>query len=538
MIQLYEHQRKSIDEIFEIFKTQQRCLYQLATGGGKTVVFTALCKEFLSKNDKKILILCHRNELVEQTINTFVKLGITCEAITSKVKEAKHLSDIYVGMVETVYNRCKTNDKFFNEIGLIVCDECHLDVFEKCFKYFPKSKILGCTATPISMKRITFTKCQTCGSIDKSVCCGNQTYEYSKPFALASIYHNIVCGADICDLIEDGKLVKEVNYVTPYDKSKLVIDNKTGEFSNESIFESFSEKDLFNVIGNYEKYALGKKTIIFNANTQLNLVTYYKFLEKGYNIKLYDSVNTSDISRVELVEWFKNTPDAILCNVSIFTTGFDVTDVECVILNRPTASLSLFLQMVGRGGRITNKIYKPYFILIDGGGNIERHFSWSSKRDWEKIFYGENEKPKAKKERPEDVRICKECGFMYPKSENICPNCETEVVFLPKIKKESDVINVLQNEIPLPNGKAIRIYAESLNENRDFAWRILINQIFDLFILHEISKERFLKSNSKERIQNLVSKCYYEIAKLDGTNRTNDYLTNKVLSKLEKYYGI
>jgi len=103
---------------------------------------------------------------------------------------------------------------------------------------------------------------------------------------------------------------------------------------------------------------------------------------------MYDSINTKGECRNELVNWFKNERDAILCNVSIFTTGFDVTDVEAIILNRATTSLSLFLQMVGRGVRVTDVIYKDNCILIDGGENIDRFQEFSDpSRDWKITKY-------------------------------------------------------------------------------------------------------------------------------------------------------
>jgi superfamily II DNA or RNA helicase len=174
MIQLYEHQRQSIDEIFEVFKTEQRCLYQLSTGGGKTVVFTTLAKEF----NGKILVLCHRKELVQQTIDTFKNFGVEAEPITSKIKKAKHNCSVYVSMVETAYNRLKKDPNFFNEIDLVICDECHIAVFEKCFPFFDNAKILGCTATPVSMNRINFTRCKYCGKEDIDFCCDEETMEW------------------------------------------------------------------------------------------------------------------------------------------------------------------------------------------------------------------------------------------------------------------------------------------------------------------------------------------------------------------------
>jgi ribosomal protein L40E len=238
--------------------------------------------------------------------------------------------------------------------------------------------------------------------------------------------------------------------------------------------------------------------------------------------------------------------------VAQFTTGFDVTDVEAIILNRPTNSLSLFLQMVGRGGRSTTKIYKDSFILIDGGNNIERHNEWSDPtRDWKKIFFGglDKEKEKAKKIELDNLQICEndECGAYFPKAIDVCPECNTEVLRKKREinKTESDLITEPIKKIPPPNAEKIYLYTLSQNEDLNFAWRILINKIFDLFIYYRVSKEKYQSAlNSGEldkKIKKMVTQCYFVLkSKNDlnsGVERTIQYLVNKVKIKLENKYG-
>ena len=131
--------------------------------------------------------------------------------------------------------------------------------------------------------------------------------------------------------------------------------------------------------------------MVFNASTKANLLVYNKFIEAGYtNIKMIDSVNDCESDK-SVIEWFKNNQNGILCNVGKLTTGFDDPTVEAIIVNRPIASLSLWLQIVGRGGRSTTKIYKDNFTVIDGGGNVDRHNEWSDNtRDWRRLFFEGN----------------------------------------------------------------------------------------------------------------------------------------------------
>jgi len=551
MISPFPHQQKSIDEILTKFQTCDRLLYQLPTGGGKTFVFSFLTKKWVETTQKKVLILCHRTELIEQTFKSLNQIGVTCELVTSKVKYLTHSCQVYIAMIETANNRLQKNSSFFKDVDLIINDECHLLVFDKVFKYFPFSKILGCTATPVVLKRITFFKCKHCKTVynELTKCCNDEVIEWTKPFTMSEIYQDIVVGASIGDLIKLGNLVQEITFVKNYtDNSKLKIDSKTLDYSEQSMNDAYNDENaLFNVVLNYKEICEGKKTMVFNSSSKSNLLVYNKFLEAGYNVKMFDSINECE-SRKSVVNWFKNTPNAILCNVSVFTTGFDVTDVEAIILNRPTNSLSLFLQMVGRGGRSTKSIYKDNFIVIDGGGNIDRHNEWSdATRDWKRIFFeGLNkEKEKSKKENIEDVQQCDECGFLMPKTLDECPECGYKIPKKVKEKVEDNIVSMPIKKIPSPNAEKIYIYTKSQNQDLNFAWRILINQLFDLFRYYRVTKDVYLKSkNSGEldkKLKLMITKCYFTLkSKNDissGTERTIQYLINKTKTKLEDYYG-
>jgi len=548
----YPHQQKSIDEIFLEFETHDKILYQLPTGGGKTIVFTFGTQRWLKEKTSKVVILCHRSELVKQTFKAMNKLGIICSLVTKENRNINHNCDVYICMVETLNNRLQKNPHYLKNVGLIINDECHILTFEKVFKYFPTAKVWGCTATPVLLKRMTFFRCKHCREeyTAEQECCGEIIDEWGKPYTMSEIYENIVVGESIQALISDGKLVQEISYVKNYiDQSKLKVDH-TGDFSAESQDAAYSDDNaLFNVLKNYEEICKGKKTIIFNSSSHANLLVYQKFKDAGYNIRMFDSVNKEDSgNRNALVKWFEETPDAILTNVNIFTTGFDVTDVQAIILNRATLSLSLFLQMVGRGGRSTEKIYKDHFIVIDGGGNIDKHQEWSDPtRDWRKIFFHGTSKPKPKKEPIDDVTPCDSCGYLITKNAKVCPECDFEIVPKPKKEKvEGEEILKPIREIPPPNGEKIYQYTIKHQQDINFAFKIMIGQILDLFLYYRVTKEQYIAARDRKgeldkKIKKMIQKCYFVlIAKTDisaSNNRTIAYLVNKVKSKLEKIYG-
>lgn len=545
----HPYQCEAIKNIIDKFKEHDRIVFQLDTGGGKTVCFSFLSKYWADKHKQKVLILCHREELVQQACETLVKAGLTFETITPSTKRLNHQSDVYVAMIETLDRRLKKNAKYLFNVGLVVADESHVQIFNKVYDYFPDAKILGVTATPVLLGRETFYRCVRCNTEHPEIveCCNTEVMEWTRPKVMSRVYQDIVVGTSIDFLINFGQLVREINFVKDYiDTDSLSID-ASGEFSNKEQDEAFgSDNSLFNVVLNYEELCRGKRTIIFNNSAKTNLKVYQQLKEKGYNVKLFDSVNDTEVSRKQLVKWFKDNDDSILCNVGVFVAGFDVKEVQAIILNVATTSLSRYLQMVGRGGRATDKIYKDNFIVVDGGGNVNRFNAWSDNtRNWHSIFFNGVGKEKPKKELVDQIKECDNCGYYMSRTATECPECGTITVTKKREKTEGDSIARPLDKIPLPNGEKIYRYTVSQGENIHFAHKILINQIIDLFIFHQVSKELYekTKNNGKldEKISKMIRSCFFVLmAKKDiqsGSNRTLKYLKDKTKERLEKYYG-
>lgn len=551
MIKPHQYQRDNIDEIKEKFKNNDSLVYQLDTGGGKTVVFSFLSKEWISEN-KKVLILCHREELVNQSCCTLTKLGLTYEKVLPSTRRMHHSADVYVAMIETLDRRLKKNPRYLKDVSLVISDEAHVQVFNKVYGFFPKAKILGVTATPVLLGSETYWKCPRCKSISNEVdeCCGNEMEEWSRPKKMSDTYQDIVVGPTIDFLIDFGQLVKEINFVEHFTDTSLLKVDSSGEFSKDSQEQAFgSSESVFNVVLNYENISKGKRTIIFNNSTKTNLKVYDQFREKGYeNVKMYDSVNDTGESRKSIVNWFKNTDDAILLNCGVFVAGLDVKEIECVILNLATTSLSRYLQMVGRGGRSTKEIYKPNFIVIDGGGNVERFNRWSDpNRDWHKIFFEGIGKDKAKRETPLNVSQCEECGYLFPRSESTCPECGHVVPTRVKPERQpGETILTPIDSVPLPDGKKIARYAIGRGEDIHFCFKVMYEQILDLFRFNLVSKAQYLSNKNDGRLSRrmgeIIRPVYFTLISIpefkSDTNRTLKYVTKKTIEKLDKFYNV
>jgi superfamily II DNA or RNA helicase len=339
----------------------------------------------------------------------------------------------------------------------------------------------------------------------------------------------LITGVDVEFLVDQGYLVKDKYFVVPKDLSRLKTD-ASGEFTNKSINEVFETKiSAEAVLSNYKLYSKGKKTLIFNNSIKTNNILFDYFSEAGVNVKKFDS---NSKGREEVVDWFRSTSDAVLLNVGVFTTGFDVTDVETIILNRATNSLSLYLQMVGRGGRITDKIFKDHFNIIDLGGNVTRFGKWSSARNWNELYSDDTLKKVTTDTM--DIVTCQGCDAIILKSDNFCEFCGlVKDTTKKKVKKESFEIAVPLNKFEFPKPKELVKYCEQNNKTIGDAFKLVEN----LFIESVISANYNIKEKEEEividRITQKFRSYYFPIVRSNLVGKRQ----RKIITQSYKIYN-
>ncbi len=358
--ELYDYQLGAINQIFDKFETapdDYHLLYQLPTGGGKTVIFSEIVRQYLKNHNKKVLIMTHRVELSKQTSEMLTSFGVINKVVNSTANlddQAKY--SCFVAMVETLNNRLNDNKLDISDIGLVIIDEAHYNSFTKLFKYFENSFILGVTATPLSSNRETPMK---------------------------DNYNELIVGETIEALIENEFLARAEMFQYNMGLTSLEV-GSSGDYtvkSSEDLYNSNTMQDM--LLETYRKHSDGKKTLIFNNGINTSIQVYYTFKSAGLPVAHLDNT-TSKKQRKQILKWFKETPDAILTSVSILTTGFDEPTVDTIILNRATRSLTLYYQMIGRGSRILNN--KSTFSVIDLGNNCQRFGPWGADLNWQAIF--------------------------------------------------------------------------------------------------------------------------------------------------------
>jgi superfamily II DNA or RNA helicase len=358
---LYPFQEASIQQISDKLnklEDGQNVLFQLPTGGGKTVIFSEITRRYIKSTGKKVLILTHRIELCKQTSRMLSEFKVNNMIIDSKVKSISDGNDFvaFVAMVETLNNRLQEEKITLNNVGLVIVDEAHYNSFRKLFKYFENVNILGVTATPLS------------SSIKLPM---NENYE------------ELVIGESISSLVLKGYLSRATTYSynVSLDTLKVGINGDYTVKSSEQLYGNYMMQEK--LVRAYEEKSKNKKTLIFNNGIATSYGVYDTFKAAGYEIQHLDH-HAGEQERREILQWFKETPDAILTSVGILTTGFDEPTVDTIILNRATRSLALYHQMIGRGSRVTKT--KKNFAVIDLGNNLHRFGLWDSPVDWYHIF--------------------------------------------------------------------------------------------------------------------------------------------------------
>lgn len=358
---LYDYQLSDLNKIFNVIEKAPdnfNLLYQLPTGGGKTVIFSEIVRRYLKNRDKKVVILTHRIELCKQTSKMLTSFNVQNKVINSNVKELPDQDQYkcFVAMVETLNNRLNDKKLRLEDIGLVIIDEAHYNSFRKLFKFFENCFILGVTATPLSS---------------------------NIKLPMKDNYQKLIVGDDIATLIKNNFLARAELYNFDVELNTLKI-GINGDYTVKSSEALYTNAYMMSkLIFAYEEMSKGKKTLIFNNGINTSKEVYYSFKRAGYNVRHLDNT-CSKQERKEILKWFKNTPDGILTSVSILTTGFDEPTVESVILNRATRSLTLYFQMIGRGSRILKN--KKSFLVLDLGNNAVRFGPWEQTVDWQHIF--------------------------------------------------------------------------------------------------------------------------------------------------------
>lgn len=392
MIKLREYQNKIIADVRDQWKNGKKAvIVQAPTGSGKTIIFSSIAQQ-AAKKGNKILVVTDRAELLLQTHGALSEFGLNSYKIQAGTKILKKDVDVFVAMTQTLRNRLKTEfwAKWIKQIDLVIIDEAHIQISNHLFESgLLKGKfVLGFTATP-----------RRSGSMRQ----------------LGLDYEALVIGPSVSNLIEGGFLVRD-DYSGTKGASleSLKYSAMKGDFEEKEMFNAFNKTKLYaGVVENWINIAKGSQTIVFCVNIEHVIKTVEEFQKNGVDarfltssmakprelkqdategqkvvykekLRLFDLYTESfgfwSGERSRIVRGFKEGDFPVLVNAGILTTGFDEPSVKTVIVNRATLSLTLWLQMVGRGSRIYPG--KESFNILDFGENAPRLGHYTAPQNW------------------------------------------------------------------------------------------------------------------------------------------------------------
>lgn len=415
MLTLRPYQTEIVRSVHESWKSgHKRPLVVLPTGSGKTVLAADMAQR-VAGHDNTAWFIVHRRELLKQTVDTFDMFGIPRDRVI-------------VGMVQTIMR------KGYPDPDLIVFDECHhlgARTWRRIVEAYPDSYMTGLTATPARLD-------------------GK---------ALGDVFDRLVLGPTTTELINQG-------YLSPYrmivaDVADLTgLEKRGADYAPESAAERLMERAVYgDVVKAYQQYG-NAQAIYFCTTIKHSEATAEAFREAGIRAEHFDG-NTPSKDRDRLIEQFRAGSIQILCNCELIGEGFDMPACDVVGMLRPTQSLTIYLQQVGRAlrprpGKIAT--------LIDHVGNIQRHGSPSEPRAWS--LEGRVKTGRAVTDEGEFcIRYCTNCFAAYEVTKPRCPVCGSEYVSTTEeIKQIRDVRMRVLEEEQLEREKEWALSKEALEE--------------------------------------------------------------------------
>lgn len=360
-LRLYQTEMKN--KVMAAWQTTNRVMLQMPTGTGKTRLFVSLIQD-IRKHDLSagILIVTHRTELVEQISRTLNNHYHLSHAIGGK-SASDSPESIWICSVQQMARRMES--KTFD---YIIIDEAHHSLassYQKIWHLFPSACILGVTATPYRLRKQTFR----------------------------TLYSTLITSWPMRRFMDEGYLADYRFFSVSDRRAAMKKMNRLTRFGADG---DYKVQDLKEVLDNdreteflfecYGEYVKGKRGIIYAVNREhAGRIAAY-FQHKDIKAVAIDC-RTRASERKRLMEEFREGQIEVLVNVELFTEGFDCPSIDFVMLARPTRSLALYLQQVGRVLR-PGPLGQPVMIL-DCVGLHHRFGLPERKRDWQKHFSGE-----------------------------------------------------------------------------------------------------------------------------------------------------
>jgi len=451
---LRDYQRRQVEDIHEaLVAGNRRLLVQLPTGGGKTHVIGLVV--LAAKNGGlRCLVLATRSRLVRQLHDRLEDFGVPHGVIASPLPELRNISaPVQIASVDTLHRRAMVNRHIpLPGADVVIFDEGHLATAKTrlgILDAYPDAVRIGFTATPAR----------------------------KSGRSLGAAFDSLILGPSIRELTQAGTLVRARVFNTPVvttEELKALPKDTDNDYRTAALGSLLSRPKLIgDVVDNWLRIADGKRSLVFAVNKNHASALAQQFRQAGIAAEML--VDTDDEeTREQVIARLEAGDTRVVVNCFLMSYGVDIPTVECIVLARPTRSLVMYLQMLGRGLRPAPG--KDSCFIIDHGHVVEclglpsSDFGWTLDPD---CNVNTQALTAARKETAEAMRTCRECSSVWLTSEqgNACPECGWTPVpkAKPVIVQQADLEELVEEAEPTcaTDPRVLRFFQEAIGWNQE-----------------------------------------------------------------------
>lgn len=380
----YDYQLSAIRETRgHLVSGLQRVLVVAPTGAGKTTIAAEIVQGATAKA-RRVLFIAHRKELIDQASARLDRYDIDHGIIKAGTHRAKPRALVQVASIQTLVRR------ELPAVDLIIIDEAHRSKSKSYLQVlacYPQAVTLGLTATP--------------WRLDGS--------------GLGDLFQEMVVVCQPSYLIErEPAVLVQPRVFAPSAPDLKGVKVSKGDFEQGALQKLMAtEASVEEIVTNWQRHAGDRLTVVFATGVNHSLMIRDAFRAVGISAEHVDG-NTHPRERERILSQLAAGQVQVVTNCEVLTEGWDCPQVACAVLARPTKSLSLYLQMVGRVLRAHPG--KDDAIILDHAGNHVEHGFATDDREW-------NLTGKTKMERAPSVKTCSACFACVPSNCAACPEC-------------------------------------------------------------------------------------------------------------------
>lgn len=370
-------------------------LLVLPTGSGKTVI----ASELIRRTDERVLFLAPRRELVYQASDKLAERGIRHGLLLAgEDRRRSAYARVQVASVDTLIVRMLHRKRLtLPPFGAVIVDEAHLSITEtrqRLLGLWPDALRIGLTATPAR----------------------------KDGRALGLLWDDLVTPATTAELQADGYLVP-ARYFSPSEPDLARVRTIAGDYHRGELEAAVNQPALVgDIVQHWLSHAAGRRTVVFCCSIRHSIAVAEAFQRAGVAAEHVDA-STPNAERADVFDRFSGGATQVLTNCFLASYGFDLPELSCVVLARPTKSLVLYLQMLGRGLRKADG--KTDCLVLDHSGSVRRHGFADDARAW--TLDGHHAiapAPEASRGEAGEAKCidCPECSAVF-KGTRTCPEC-------------------------------------------------------------------------------------------------------------------